>query len=134
MIEVTNLNADGPGSFRQAVEASGITTHPATEAYDLVLDNAGAIAPMRDAVDKRVIQSVRDNTGSIIDSQDDVGGWPTYARGTAPVDSDHDGMPDDWEKSHGLNPNDLSDSSGVDIDTRGYTNIEVYINGLFTLR
>jgi len=67
MIEVTNLNADGPGSFRQAVEASGITTHPATEAYDLVLDNAGAIAPMRDAVDKRVIQSVRDNTGSIID-------------------------------------------------------------------
>jgi len=120
--------------FCHDITIPGITTHPATEAYDLVLDNAGAIAPRRDAVDKRVIQSVRDNTGSIIDSQDDVGGWPTYARGTAPVDSDHDGMPDDWEKSHGLNPNDLSDSSGVDIDTRGYTNIEVYINGLFTLR
>ena len=117
-------------SLTPALQPSGITTQSAREVYDLVLDNAGAIAPRRDAVDIRIIQDVRDKTGGYIDSQDEVGGWPVYARGTAPLDSDHDGMSDDWEKSHGLNPNDPSDSSGVDIDPRGYTNIEVHINGL----
>lgn len=37
-------------------------------------------------------------------------------------------MPDDWEKKHGLNPNDASDASG-DLNGDGYTNIEEFING-----
>lgn len=64
----------------------------------------------------------------IIDSQNDVGGWPELKGGPAPVDSDKDGMPDAWEKAHGLNPNDASDASAYRKD--GYTHIEEYINSL----
>ena len=42
--------------------------------------------------------------GAIINDPESVGGWPALADETAPADSDHDGMPDDWEVAHGLNP------------------------------
>jgi hypothetical protein len=57
-----------------------------------------------------------------------VGGYPNY-QGKPYVDSDGDGMPDDWETAHGLNPHDPSDAAG-DLNGDGYTNIEDYINGL----
>jgi len=41
----------------------------------------------------------------VIDSQKAVGGWPEYDSGEPQQDSDNDGMPDAWEKKHGLNPN-----------------------------
>ncbi len=58
-----------------------------------------------------------------------VGGFPEYKGGPAPIDSDSDGMPDDWEKRYGLNPFDPSDANG-DLNGDGYTNIEKYINGI----
>ena len=58
----------------------------------------------------------------------EVGGWPEY-KGTPYKDSDGDGMPDDWEKSNGLNANDASDATS-DVNGDGYTNIEDFINGL----
>jgi len=58
----------------------------------------------------------------------EVGGWPEY-QGTPYQDSDGDGLPDAWEKAHGLNPNDASDATG-DLNGDGYTNIEDFINGL----
>lgn len=58
----------------------------------------------------------------------EVGGWPAYT-GTPYKDSDHDGLPDDWETAHGLNPNDGSDAV-KDSNGDGYTNIEDFINGL----
>jgi hypothetical protein len=59
-----------------------------------------------------------------------VGGYPEY-KGTPYVDSDNDGMPDEWELANGLNPNDPSDANG-DCTGDGYTNIEKYINGIST--
>jgi hypothetical protein len=41
-----------------------------------VLSNAGARPWDRDAIDERIAQSVRERTGQIIDSQEDVGGYP----------------------------------------------------------
>ncbi len=57
-----------------------------------------------------------------------MGGLPKY-KGKPYKDSDKDGMPDKWEKAHGLNPNDPSDANG-DMNGDGYTNIEKYINSI----
>jgi hypothetical protein len=67
-------------------------------------------------------------TKGFVTDPSEVGGWPVY-KGTPYTDSDADGMPDDWEKAHGLNPNDPSDATG-DLNGDGYTNIEEFINGL----
>jgi len=72
---------------------------------------------------------VKNRTGKIIDSPDQVGGYPNLAGGTSPADSDHDGMPDEWERRMNLNPDDASDSNG-DLDADGYTNIEEYLHSL----
>ena len=64
------------------------------------------------------------------DCSANAGGYPTYAAGTALADTDHDGMPDAWETSHGLNPNNAADRNGTGLSPEGYTNVEVYINSL----
>ncbi|NIM96226.1 MAG: hypothetical protein GTO18_21215 [Anaerolineales bacterium] len=108
--------------------APPITTIYAFDAYDQILASAGASFPTRDAVDERVVNDVINRTGSIINHPSEVGGWPSLKPGTAPLDSDHDGMPDTWETERGLNPQ--QDDSALDRDGDGYTNIEEYINGL----
>ena len=40
-------------------------------------------------------------------------------------------MPDAWEASHGLEPDDPDDRNG-DRDGDGYTNLEEYLNSLCT--
>jgi hypothetical protein len=118
-----------------------VSTQSAQDAYNSVLESAGASFPKRDSVDLRIINEVK--TGSapfgasynggnkgIIDSQNDVGGWPLLHSNPAPADSDHDGMPDSWEITHNLNPNDPSDASNI--DSNGYSMIEEYINSLVT--
>lgn len=67
-------------------------------------------------------------TKGFITDPSEVGGWPEY-KGTPHKDSDSDGMPDDWETKHGLNPNDAADAI-ADSNDDGYTNIEDFINGL----
>ena len=105
-----------------------VTPSPAATAYDAVLAEVGAFP--RDTTDQRVVSGVRDRTGDVKpESPSDVGGWPTLAAGTAPTDGDHDGMPDAWEMSQGLNPADPQDGNG-DLDNDGYTNLEEYLNGL----
>jgi hypothetical protein len=105
-----------------------VKTVPAAAAVELVLASVGASLPVRDPVDARIVNEVRSHGGHIINSQTEVGGWPRLASGTPPVDSDHDGMPDDWEIQHGLNPHDPSDAA-LDNDHDGYTNLEEYLNG-----
>jgi hypothetical protein len=109
--------------------APEISTVPAKEAFEAVLDGAGATRPVRDTVDTRIVDSVRRHKGFIINSQKQVGGWPEYRLAPPPKDSDEDGMPDDWEKAHGLNPRDPSDQNKT-ADQSGYTNLELYLNGL----
>lgn len=125
----------------KSTQPFAVTAHlPAQSAKDAlsdVLAGAGAIYPKRDAVDARIIEEVKTKKASgrgsfggpgIIDSPGAVGGWPVYKNGEAPVDSDGDGMPDAWEKKHGLNAADPNDRNKLHAE--GYTMLEVYLNGL----
>lgn len=123
------------------------------DAYKWVINNVGATFPKRDAVDQRIVKTVK--TGKtyyvkdakefispyvkrrlpadsykqgIITDPSQVGGLPEY-NGTLYIDTDKDGMPDAWEIKYGLNPNDSSDAV-LDCNGDGYTNIEKYINGI----
>lgn len=85
----------------------------------------------RDNTDKRIIDDVINGTGNWIDSLNEVGGYPSFASGVAPIDTDKDGMPDNWENNiQGLNKNDPKDAHS-DLDNDGYHNIEEYINSFF---
>jgi len=103
-------------------------TQSAQEAYSLVLTNAGA-SVHRDTVDERLIHDIEQHEGKLIDSQDEVGGWPVLQSAPAPADTDRDGMPDAWEDAHGLNPENPQDGT-QDPDGDGYTNLETYLNAL----
>ena len=107
--------------------AEPVRTVSAKEALEVVLRSAGAWLPKRDAVDARIVDQVRKRTGMIIDSQNQVGGWPELKSGPAPVDTDQDGMPDEWEKRFGLDPRNPADAQ-ADKDKDGYTNLEEYLN------
>jgi hypothetical protein len=109
-------------------EVANITTELASDAFENVLMNAGATLPNRDSVDFRIIADVRNGTGSIIDSQSQVGGWPNYKSAVAPIDDDNDGLPDEWEIKYGLDPANNLDNN-LDNDKDGYTNIEEWLNG-----
>jgi hypothetical protein len=104
------------------------TSEDAASSYRAVLAGAGA-SLVRDAVDARIVADVEAGTGRIIDAVNEVGGWTVHASLAAPPDSDGDGMPDAWENSAGLDPNDKSDGS-ADSDGDGYTNLEDYLNSL----
>lgn len=56
----------------------GLATLNASELKSHVLQTAGARPWDRDRVDLRIIASVIEGVGRIIDSQDDVGGYPNY--------------------------------------------------------
>jgi hypothetical protein len=107
-----------------------VTVQPAAEAFATVLADAGA-SLHRDAVDKRLIEQVRSlgSQGAVINDETVVSGAGTIAGGTSPTDNDQDGIPDDWELSHGLNPKLSADGSEMS-GTTGYTNVEVYLNSL----
>ncbi|KAB8196007.1 hypothetical protein FH608_011095 [Nonomuraea phyllanthi] len=108
---------------------NGITEQTPAEAFGTVLEQAGAILPRRDAIDARLVNEARTGTGRHINSQKDVGGWlPLPSEVPAPADSDHDGMPDEWETAQGLNPESADDAKAV--DGSGYTNLERYLNSI----
>src|SRR5262249_15941845 len=106
----------------------------AADAYYYDVANAGA-SLHRDQVDGQVLDDVTSlgKKGHLWPSQTQTGlpnnGYGVLNGGPAPVDSDGDGMPDDWEVYYGLDPNDPSDANG-DFDGTGYTNVEKYANGI----
>ena len=121
-----------------------VTTHSAAEAYEKVLAYVGA-SLYRDEIDARYMEETKTGTATykgsitnspgIIDKVSDVKGYTeaNFGTGTRPADfdTDKDGIPDEWEKANGLNPNDASDALTYSLDKKGYyTNIEVYANSL----
>ncbi|MFL1012126.1 pectate lyase family protein [Flavisericum labens] len=112
----------------QPFETGLVNTKDAVDAYNKVLEFGGAVLPKRDAVDERIVKGIKNRTGKIIKSQEEVGGWPKLESKKAPKDSDQDGMPDHWEKKKGLNPKDASDRNQK--TAKGYTMLEVYLNSI----
>jgi len=131
LVEFLDFTEAQKDAYKQSVPipVAPVAEEDASTAYMRVLAGAGTVFPVRDAVDKRVMDSVAKKTGGIINRIDEVGGYPMMESGTPLVDSDHDGMPDKWELAVGLNPSDANDARG-DRDGDGYTNIEEYINWL----
>ena len=118
---------------------AAVETDDAAVAYRKVLYEAGASKPFRDAVDSRIIEQVRSGKGGLIDSQEEVGGWPDLEVKYRDEedeewvlwmrrDADRDGMRTNWERAYGFKPRSGSDSAG-DPDGDGYTNIEECLNG-----
>lgn len=121
------------------------TTHSADDAYTRVLDYAGA-SLSRDSHDDFIIDDTRRGTATytgsgnsrgLINNQNDNkpsdapanwSAWPDLMSATAPVDTDGDGIPDEWETEHGLNPNNPADA--LTLDEERYTMLEVYLNSL----
>ena len=113
----------------------------AADAYATVLEKAGC-SLHRDAIDARIVTEVegtathggytytgsKSGTKGIIDSPSDVGGWPELKFDDTIVDTDKDGIPDEWETKYGLNPN-YSDAHRQSL-VSGYSNLEVYASDL----
>jgi pectate lyase len=112
----------------QPFETGPVHKEDARTAFQHVILIGGANLPKRDAVDIRVVNDIKNLTGRIIKSQEEVGGWPEFKCLPAPLDSDGDGMPDDWEKAQGLDPRNPNDRNKVGAD--GYTMLEKYLNSI----
>ena len=114
---------------------NNVNTHTANVAFQKVLKYCGASLHY-DFVDQRIINDVIKNqftsvgsNGSkkgIIDSQNDVGGWPTLDSAGGPIDTSGDGMPDNWKVAHNLDPN-IYQANGHQLDPI-YDNVEIYFN------
>lgn len=142
-------------------DSSCLVLQPAEDAYRSVCLTAGARLPRLDEEDDRLLKEAAGLveprfTGptapkyvGIIDSPDDViftrndhfyadgvivGSYPfldAVEGDSLVLDSDNDGLPDNYERSAGLNPDDSSDGSIV--GENGYSNLEVYLNGVADL-
>ncbi len=137
-----------PFKRNEAWPAMPIRQQSAQKAYALILKNAGATLPRRDTIDTRILAEVKGGYATyegssykknhwladttticgIIDTQNDVGGWPTLNSTPAPLDADHDGMPDDWEDENKLDKFNPADRNNLAKD--GYTMLEVYLNSI----
>lgn len=114
---------DTPLPFEPPAEK--LTAHAA---YLRVLESAGASKPRRDAADTRIIAGVRDGTGRQVKTiADDA--WPLLRSAEPEPDTDGDGLPDEWETAHALNPADATDAARP-ATAEGWTHLEVWLNRL----
>lgn len=99
----------------------------AQDAYARVVQEAGATRPVRDSVEQRIIDQLRNRTGSFLNGNQLL--WPNLATGPIAVDTDQDGMADAWELQWfgTLSRGAPTDSRG-DFDRDGYTDVEEYLN------
>lgn len=105
----------------------------AEQAYNWILDSVGASLPSRDMVDDYLIRQLKSlgTQGTLINTEAELG-LPNVVgdifNGNKLADADNDGMPDQWENSHGLNMNSTADA--LQKDASGYLNIEMYIHSI----
>ena len=141
-VDVSKVGSVANIKANQEFDVEEPKTESAKQAYESVLKKAGAIYPKRDEVDTRIMNELSGKTpitGSgkygvnkgIIDSQKSLGGWPELKSVKAPEDTDHDGMPDAWEKANKLDPKNPEDRNNRAND--GYTMLEKYLNSLITM-
>ena len=114
------------------------TIESAEEALRNVLSDVGCNMPSPTAHEERIVQETLNKTytykGSktgkkgLIDREADAGGYEEIGSETreADYDSDADGMPNWWEKLHGLDPQVADNNSDANGD--GYTALEEYLN------
>jgi len=110
-----------------------IITHSAADAFKKIL-RYGGCSLVRDKIDTRYVQEIKNktytyegshgSTGGLIDSQEDVGGWPEYKTYNFKNDANQDGIPDGWLKKY------YPGKKAEDKNEEGYTYLEVYLNGL----
>ena len=116
-----------------------ISTHSAEKAFQKVLHYAGA-SLKRDELDRRLryealnglayYEGSNGSKNGLIDSQNDVGGWPELVSTEALADTDNDGIPDEWETEHGLTVG-TNNAKTFILDQEGYySDLEVYANYL----
>ena len=115
----------GQLALTEPMPAPKVTTHSTAAAYELVLKQAGAFP--RDAVTLRTIDEVRTGKGDWGRREPEGGLMAGLKAAQPPKDADRDGMGDEWEKKHGLDP--AKDDSAKVMDS-GYTAIEVYLDEL----
>lgn len=147
--DMTYTNLDKP--IDTYINDYPITTTSAEEAYNYVLNNAGARLPKMDAVDERIIDNVKNRTaptgskGSVglVDSpidgltcltdeqkaNYDDRGYPVISEvnrttDDTTFDADSDGIADAWEDKMGLDKTNPNDS--LNIGPNGYTWLEIY--------
>lgn len=145
--DVTNNNWKGVNYSGGATEAMcKVTTRytfpgcvtgeqTAVEAYETVLENVGCCLH-RDKLDEVILNDVRTtsythrgsngSTGGLIDTPSDAGGYPDLKQTLVPQDTDRDGMPDDWELAHNLDPNNFKDGV-LHTLVKDHTNLEAYL-------
>lgn len=126
---ITDYNGATPMQQPNLKCQAPMNLEPAEDAFHAVMEHAGA-SRVRDGHDLRIIEQLASlgTKGAFIANEQDVGGIGTLSGADAPADSDGDGMPDEWEKANGTDP-DKADANG-DADGNGYTNIEDYVNSL----
>ncbi|MDR7212554.1 T9SS C-terminal target domain-containing protein [Flavobacterium piscis] len=138
-----NATADYDVFLPKPFFESFVNTQSAKAAYKNVLSDVGANQPFFDKHDKRIVEETLKGTftykgsksgiGGMIDNEADAGGWLNFASETRPADwdTDHDGLPNWWEKAFGLNENsvagDFSDSN-LDVDKNGFTQLDEYLD------
>jgi beta-lactam-binding protein with PASTA domain len=129
-------------------EYATINTELPFDVWHTLLGRAGARVPVLDEADALFIQQIRDGGGTLVECVDledqgdsilaepcevesALGYYPVYLGVSRPegFDTDGDGMPDSWELTYGLNPDDPNDRNG-DMVGDGWTNLEYYLNHL----
>ncbi|HEV2296548.1 MAG TPA: autotransporter-associated beta strand repeat-containing protein [Tepidisphaeraceae bacterium] len=140
----TNRNGSLDGSLITSYPGANVVSSPfafptaatmtAQQTVAHVIENVG-LSIIRDAVDQRLVDEVASygTLGGVILRDTDL--FPAY--NTDPkylnvrarlVDTDNDGMADNWETSRGLNPNSATDFKTL--NAAGYTRLEEYLNEL----